>query len=126
MKEDITSIIYRTIREKEESYNQICELGDIIINDTKELEKLKGKPFEISLFLAFHKIFYEYPINCEKTEEEIKGESLQENKEDYINQVIYEIKNSEIESTPNIEILKILKAEIERKNSKKLILKKED
>lgn len=117
----ISTILTEEVQEKK-IYNHALKLEQYIINQFNIVNK-KEYEEEIPLLINSYKKLGYYPKSTCKDLSTIKQDSIEENKIDYVKEVIYII--MEKENIPNDEILKliILKEEITKKSKEKAIKK---
>lgn len=108
IKETISDILSKEVTE-ETAYTHAMEIEEYIINQHYQITE---KEFENELFIlygTYEQLGY-IPQNTEKKFSEVKHDTIQTNKKNYINQVLYNIKEKPKEE--KISMLQILREEI--------------
>lgn len=119
IKDTISIILSKNVTE-ENAYTNAQEIEEYIINQDYKITEKEFKNELIILYETYNKLGY-IPQNTEKDFSTIKQDTLQTNKKDYINQVLYNIQEEPKEE--EMPMLKILKDEIINKQKEKAINK---
>lgn len=119
IKDTISNILSKNVTE-ENAYTSAQEIEEYIINQDYKITEKEFKNELIILYETYNKLGY-IPQNTEKDFSTIKQDTLQTNKKDYINQVLYNIQEEPKEE--EMPMLKILKDEIINKQKEKSINK---
>ena len=119
IKDTISNILSKNVTE-ENAYTNAQEIEEYIINQDYKITKKEFKNELIILYETYNKLGY-IPQNTEKDFSTIKQDTLQTNKKDYINQVLYNIQEEPKEEEK--AMLKILKDEVINKQKEKAINK---
>lgn len=108
IKETISDILSKEVTE-ETAYTHAMEIEEYIINQHYQITEKEFENELIILYGTYEQLGY-IPQNTEKKFSEVKHDTIQTNKKDYINQVLYNIKEKPKEE--KISMLQILREEI--------------
>lgn len=108
IKETISDILSKEVTE-ETAYTHAKEIEEYIINQHYQITEKEFENELIILYGTYEQLGY-IPQNTEKKFSEVKHDTIQTNKKDYINQVLYDIKEKPKEE--KISMLQILREEI--------------
>ena len=108
IKVTISDILSKEVTE-ETAYTHAMEIEEYIINQHYQITEKEFENELIILYGTYEQLGY-IPQNTEKKFSEVKHDTIQTNKKDYINQVLYNIKEKPKEE--KISMLQILREEI--------------
>lgn len=108
IKETISDILSKEVTE-ETAYTHAMEIEEYIINQHYQITEKEFENELIILYGTYEQLGY-IPQNTEKKFSEVKHDTIQTNKKNYINQVLYNIKEKPKEE--KISMLQILREEI--------------
>ena len=120
IKETISDILSKEVTE-ENAYTHAQEIEEFILNQDYPINENDFENELIILYYSYEQLGY-YPHNLKKGFSTIKHDTIEKNKKDYINQVLYSLLAKD-NNKNNISILKLLREEIIIKTKERSIYK---
>ncbi|MBR3229892.1 MAG: hypothetical protein IKF91_03600 [Bacilli bacterium] len=120
IKETISDILSKNIT-NETAYSHAKEIEEYIINQKYKIKENEFEDELIILYGSYEQLGYT-PKNTKKDFSTIKNDTIETNKKDYINQVLYNLLSEE-KVEVNISMLQLLREEIVTKTKEKALYK---
>lgn len=117
IKDNISDILSKEVTE-ENAYTHAQEIEEFIINQDYIINESEFENELIILYYSYEQLGY-FPQNTKKGFSTIKNSTIEENKRDYINQVLFNLLEKDNKKEEKISILQLLREEIAIKTKEK-------